>query len=60
VTDASHLLRVLDDIERDQDDQRAQQVRLLSAAAYTPEPARPGLWARVTQRISHLLGVAGP
>jgi hypothetical protein len=41
VTDASHLLRVLDDIERDQDDQRAQQVRLLSAAAYTPEPRGP-------------------
>lgn len=59
MTDASHLLQVMDTIEREQADRRAQQVQLLSAAAYTPEPARTGVWARVTRRISHLLGVAG-
>jgi hypothetical protein len=61
VTDASHLLRVLDDIERDQADQSARQVQLLSAAAYTPEPARSGVLARIVawsggarERGSHL------
>jgi hypothetical protein len=47
MTDTSHLLRVLDDIEREQADRRAQQIRLLSAAAYTPEPVRPRAWARI-------------
>jgi hypothetical protein len=59
VSDTSHILRVMDDIEREQDDRRARQVRLLSAAAYTPEPARPGVRARVKRRIARLLGVAG-
>ena len=45
-THTTHITSLLDRIEADARDELAEQTRVLSAAAWTPEPRR-GPWARL-------------